>query len=291
METGESTTGDLPRAASNNQPTTGAMEELIEVKEIKSLAEALAIGAREHIALVGGGGKTTLMFALAEELKRRGKRVITSTTTKVWHREALKSEKVLLLAEDSDWRNPRSEDLGGGGNLFVGRSILDSGKVEGISPSLADEIYGDSRFHYLVIEADGSAGHPLKAPAEHEPVIPRSVTMVVALMGLEAIGARLDKATAFRIEEVERITGLEPGSILAPSGLSKVFLHPAGVFKGTPEGAKRVVLLNKADLLKEHWKARELADILLADLTKRIDRVVIGSIKEGVYRLRAKKGL
>jgi probable selenium-dependent hydroxylase accessory protein YqeC len=265
------------------------MEKLIEVKEIKSLVEALAMDAREHIALVGGGGKTTLMFALAEELKRTGKRVIVSTTTKVWHREALKSEKVLLLAEDSDWRTPRSEDLGGGGNLFVGRSILDSGKVEGISPSLADEIYGDSRFHYLVIEADGSAGHPLKAPAEFEPVIPGSVTMVVALMGLEAIGARLDKATAFRIEEVKRITGLEPGSILTPSGLSKVFLHPAGVFKGTPEAAKRVVLLNKADLLKEEGKAGELVDILLADPVKKIHRVILGSVQNRVYRVRSKK--
>jgi probable selenium-dependent hydroxylase accessory protein YqeC len=262
------------------------LEELFEVKEIKSLVEALAIGAREHIALVGGGGKTTMMFALAEELKRRGKQVITSTTTKVWHREALQSEKVLLHGDDADWRSRRSEDLDGGGTLFVGRSLLDSGKVEGISPSLADEIYYDSRFHYLVIEADGSAGHPLKAPAEHEPVIPRSVTMVVALMGLEAIGACLDKATAFRIEEVKRITGLEPGSILTPSGLAKVFLHPAGVFKGTPEGARRVVFLNKRDLIEGNTEAEELADIVLADSMKKIHRVILGSVKKGVYHVR-----
>jgi probable selenium-dependent hydroxylase accessory protein YqeC len=262
------------------------MEELIEVKEIKSLVEALALGAREHVALVGGGGKTTVMFALAEELRRNGKRVITSTTTKVWHREALQSEKVLLLADGADWRNTRSGDLSGRENLFVGTSILDSGKVEGISPSLADEIYGDSRFHYLVVEADGSAGHPVKAPAEHEPVISGSVTTVVALMGLEAIGACLDRATAFRIEEMMRITGLEPGSILTPIALAKVFLHPAGVFKGTPESARRVVLLNKADLLKEEGKARELADILLADPAKKIERVILGSLKQGAYRIK-----
>jgi probable selenium-dependent hydroxylase accessory protein YqeC len=266
------------------------IEELIEVKEGKSLVEALAIGLREHIALVGGGGKTTVLFALAEELKRKGKRVITSTTTKVWHREALQSEKVLLLRDDADWRNRRSGDLSGGGTLFVGRSLLDSGKVEGISPSLADEIYEDSQFHYLIVEADGAAGHPLKAPAEHEPVIPSSVTMVVGVMGLEAIGACLDKATAFRIEEVKKITGLEPGRILTPGGLAKVFLHPAGVFKGTPEAARRIVLLNKADLLKEKGKARELADILFADPAKKIERVILGSVKKGVYEIRTKKG-
>ena len=36
-------------------------------------------------------------------------------------------------------------------------------------------------------------------------------------------------------------------------------------------------------------KAEELADILLADLEKKIDRVIIGSIKKGVYQIRIKK--
>ncbi len=163
------------------------------------------------------------------------------------------------------------------------------GKVEGISPSLADELYHDSEVHYLVVEADGSAGHPVKAPAEHEPVIPSSVTMVVAMMGLEAMGARLDEGTAFRVEQVKNVTGLHTGDILTPGGLAKVFLHPAGVFKGTPEDARRVVFLNKADLIREERKAIELADILLADPLKEIDRVVLGSVKKGVYRIRTKK--
>ena len=32
------------------------------------------------IAIVGGGGKTTLMYCLADELKRRGKVIVTTTT-------------------------------------------------------------------------------------------------------------------------------------------------------------------------------------------------------------------
>jgi probable selenium-dependent hydroxylase accessory protein YqeC len=258
-------------------------------KKVKSLVEALGIRDREHVALVGGGGKTTLMFALAEELRRNGKRVITSTTTKVLHKEAMQYEKVLLVGDEVQWRNKTGEGLGREGTVFVGRSILDSGKVEGINPSLADEVYGDSEVYYLVVEADGSAGHPLKAPAEHEPVIPSSVTMVVAMMGLEAMGARLDEATAFRVEQVKNVTELHTGDILTPGALAKVFLHPAGVFKGTPEHARRVVFLNKADLIRDERNATELADILLADPLKAIDRVVIGSLKKGVYKIRAKR--
>jgi len=258
-------------------------------EKVDSLMEALALGAREHIALVGGGGKTTLMFALAEELKRSGKRVITSTTTKVWHREALQSSTVLSVAEDPHWRDKTKEGLSKEGLVFVGQRVLGSGKVEGISPSLADEAYYNSDVHYLVVEADGAAGHPLKAPAEHEPVIPSSATMVVAMMGLEAMSARLDEATAFRVERVRHVTGLEPGDILTPSALAKVFLHPAGLFRGTPEAARRVVLLNKADLIRDESSATELAEILLTDPAKKIGRVVIGSLKEGVYQIRTKK--
>ena len=245
--------------------------------------EALAIGPREHVALVGGGGKTTLMFALAEELRRTGNRVITSTTTKVRHGEALQYEKVVLAGDDLQWRDKTREGLRREGTVFVGRSILDSGKVEGISPSQADEVFHDSEVHYLVVEADGSAGHPVKAPAENEPVIPSSVTMVVAMMGLEAMGARLDEATAFRVEQVKSVTGLHTGDIFTPGALAKVFLHPAGLFKGMPDVARRVVFLNKADLIRDERNAIELADILLADPLKEIDRVVLGSLKKGVY--------
>jgi probable selenium-dependent hydroxylase accessory protein YqeC len=172
----------------------------------------------------------------------------------------------------------------------VGRSLLDSGKVEGISALLADEIFHDSNVHYLVVEADGSAGRPLKAPAEHEPVIPSSVTMVVAMMGLEAISARLDEATAFRVEQVRSITGLGPGGVLTPSALATVFLHPSGLFKGTPDRARRVVFLNKGDLIEEDREAEELTHILLADPAKTVDRVILASLKEGVYQIRGKKG-
>jgi probable selenium-dependent hydroxylase accessory protein YqeC len=112
--------------------------------------------------------------------------------------------------------------------------------------------------------------------------------MVVAMMGLEAISARLDEATVFRLEQVRSITGIETGGILAPRALSRVFLLPAGLFKGAPEGARRVVFLNKEDLVEEDTRAVELADILLADPMKKIDRVILGSIKKGEYETRAK---
>jgi probable selenium-dependent hydroxylase accessory protein YqeC len=62
-----------------------------------TLKEALDIRPGEVISLVGGGGKTTLMFALARELAFGDGCVVTTTTTKIL--EPSPSETPLLLLE------------------------------------------------------------------------------------------------------------------------------------------------------------------------------------------------
>ncbi|MEC6988313.1 MAG: hypothetical protein VXW98_05745, partial [Actinomycetota bacterium] len=50
----------------------------------KRLASALNLKERELLALVGGGGKSTLLFQLARSLDRR---TIVTTTTKMGERQ------------------------------------------------------------------------------------------------------------------------------------------------------------------------------------------------------------
>jgi probable selenium-dependent hydroxylase accessory protein YqeC len=64
-----------------------------------------------------------------------------------------------------------------------------------------------------------------------------------------------------------------------------VFLHPEGLFKGTPTYAKRVAFLNKLDLIPEEQGAMDLADLILGERGCQVDRVVIGSIKESIYKI------
>jgi len=47
------------------------------------LTDSLGLQEREVISLVGAGGKTTLMFRLARELLLAGRKVVTTTTTKI----------------------------------------------------------------------------------------------------------------------------------------------------------------------------------------------------------------
>lgn len=111
---------------------------------VTNLSAALAIGPREHIAIVGAGGKTTLMFALAEELRAAGKRVVTSTTTKVWFREALAAPLVLFVETGPSWEEKVGRGLIEKGHVFIGQRSLDKGRKGG-SPRKAYRLWASQQ--------------------------------------------------------------------------------------------------------------------------------------------------
>ena len=196
------------------------------------------------------------------------------------------SHPLVVLLEGSVRMKELGEKLNSGRHVFVSERLLDSGKVQGITPTLADTFYRELPLDYLLVEADGAAGHPVKAPALHEPVITKSVTIVLALLGLEALGRISCPETVFRQELAEKIMGLKSGDVLSAAALAKLFLNHRGLFKGCPASAKRMAFLNKLDMLPQESKATELADLILANATNRVARAIIGSLKKKSYWLR-----
>ncbi len=259
------------------------MSAIYENLDPSDLWTALALESREHLALVGGGGKTTLMSALAGVARKAGKRVLATTTTKLWHHEALSSPPVIFVQSGVSWKKDLMEDLRTQGHAFLAEKVLASGKVQGISPFLADDLFQKEIVDYLIVEADGAAGRPVKAHADHEPVIPASATKVVALLGLEALGRPLFSETVFREDLFSALTGCDPGETLSPAVLFKLISNPQGIFKGAPACAKKVVFLNKADLLARDHLASELVDLLLSDQTREFYRVIIGALAKDQY--------
>jgi probable selenium-dependent hydroxylase accessory protein YqeC len=247
------------------------------------LRKALDLGRKEHLALVGAGGKTSLMFALAAELQKNGERVVTSTTTKIWQAEARKSPCTVFIKEDPSWEATLLEGLRGSGHVFLGSARLRTGKVEGIAPLIADTVYGNHHMEVLILEADGAAGRPVKAPGGQEPVIPASATMVIAMLGLEAVGSPFGPESVFRPEAVRNLTGLGEGEIMGPESLVNLFVRPEGLFRGAPERSRKVAFLNKWDLLPDKNGAASLAEGVLEQGAQKIERVIAGSVLGGIY--------
>lgn len=248
------------------------------------LSDALGLAPREHVALVGAGGKTNLLFALAEGLQGAARKVVTCTTTKVWHRESTRAPSLCLVSSGPEWRETLRRALLEHGHVFLGTKVLHSGKVEGVAPALLDTLYHEEDMDYLLVEADGAAGHPVKAPVDKEPVVPCSTTSVVALLGLEALGLPMSPEVVFRLEAFERVTGIAPGKIMTPAALAALFYEPEGLFKGAPDSSRRVAFLNKKDLLSDSRSAGELAHLVLG-ASARVERVVMGSVREGRYEV------
>lgn len=161
-------------------------------------------------AVTGGGGKTTLLRTLGEELAAEGSRVLLCTTTKIFPFEDLPN--LLNPSEEA-----LAEALSSRRLACAGVPVPGTGKLAapGIPmarlAALAD---------YVLAEADGSAGRPLKAHASHEPVIPRSASQVVYMVGASGFGRPVREAV-HRPERFCLLTGLEPEAPATPEAAAQ----------------------------------------------------------------------
>ncbi len=188
------------------------------------------------VSFVGAGGKTTFIYTLARQLSGWGAKVLVTTTTKMYP----PPRNFMLLGSG---RVPPYK------HLTVGHEVdPESGKLLGIDPAEIPELMERFRANYVLVEADGAAGHPLKAPEGHEPVIPVCSDLVIGVMGLDALGKPADEETVFRLDAFLRVTGLQRGGLIGPEHLEALAAHPEGLFKGAPEGARKLAFHNKADV-------------------------------------------
>ena len=244
-----------------------------------TLKEALDIKPGEVISLVGGGGKTTLMFALARELASAGNRVITTTTTKIL--EPLSSETPLLLleADEQEMIGRLLQNLADYGHITLARERLASGKLKGISPELVVELARLNQVSCIIVEADGAAQRSLKAPNLTEPVIPDATSLVIPVVGIDALGCRLTGENVFRPEVVSKLLGLPLGEVISAESIAFLVTHPRGIIKGSPGGARIIPFINKVDLDRGLSQGRDLAGRILAMRHPRIKRVVLGQVQ------------
>lgn len=203
------------------------------------------------ISLVGGGGKTTLMYALAEIARKKGHRVLVTTTTHI-----RKPAGESLIQNEAQLRQCWKQ-----GTLAVAGEEAADGKLAMPEPGKLVQFMrlADMTF----IEADGAKGKPCKVPADHEPVIIPQSDIVIGVMGLDALGCPIGKA-CFRVEEVCKFLGKTPEEILTEQDMARILSAETGTKKGVGN-REYYVVLNKYDLLrssKEREQAEKLEEML-----------------------------
>jgi molybdenum cofactor cytidylyltransferase len=237
-------------------------------------------------SFVGGGGKTSAILRLAEEFRETGWRVLVTTTTKVGRSIAdilppvLASEEgdapALLLALE--------RTLEEHGRVFLAAGTDEQGKFTGVEPALCDRLAERLALDAVLVEADGSRQRPLKAPAEHEPVLPPRTELVVPVAGLDALGHRLGPEVVHRPELVSAIVnvGIDSNGLVTPELVASLISSPLGGLKSVPLHARVRPVLNKM-VETSLETALRTAKLLVDSGAPGIDRVVVSDVLTGRF--------
>lgn len=199
-------------------------------------------------AVIGSGGKTTLIDRLASEL--RGS-VIVATSTHIFPPEGME-----LYTGDSP------EELR---ELLAENRVVCAGRPDGAKLTAPDISFEELKqlADYVLTEADGSMRLPLKAHADYEPVIPTCTDHIILMTGISGFG-RPASETVHRYEIfadlwAERLT--ESGGVVSPEIYAASVAHEAGRYAAqlVAGGARLTIVLNQADGPAETEAARRFA--------------------------------
>jgi probable selenium-dependent hydroxylase accessory protein YqeC len=211
------------------------------------VADAFRIGPRDVVTLVGSGGKTTTLYRLARELQHRGRGAVITTTTHILAPRPAPDLEMIVAAEPGLALAGCLAAVGAGRIPVLGSGVMHDGRLAGVPPELVDACAAQPELSYVVVEADGASRKPFKAPLGHEPVVPLSTTLLVAIVGADALGQPLDAEHVHRSQRVAELTGARLGQPLTAETIAAVLLHSNGPLRDAPSGARVLVLINKAD--------------------------------------------
>lgn len=190
-------------------------------------------------AVIGGGGKTTLLRTLGEELARES-RVLLCTTTKIFPFPGLPCantrEELEVLR--------REHRL-----LCAGAPVPGTGKLTAPPVPVAELA---PWFDYVLLEADGSAQRPFKAHAAHEPVVPAEANQVICVVGASGFGQPIAEA-AHRPELYARLAGVSVEDAAAPETEAAVL---------RVEGLHHKIYVNQVETSQDLAAAKALAALL-----------------------------
>ena len=172
-------------------------------------------------AVIGSGGKTSLLRVLARELSRRGT-VLLSTTTHIM------KPPQYPFAETAE---QLAAALAAEGVACAG-SFTPEGKLT------APDFDGwQQAADFVLVEADGSKRLPAKAHETWEPVLPPERTRTICVLGATAFGQPIRQA-AHRPAIYARLAGAPWSTVITPEMAARVICA---------EGLCDIVYVNQVD--------------------------------------------
>lgn len=200
-------------------------------------------------AIIGGGGKTTLLFTLGRQLAAEGASVLLTTTT---HLAWPPPEGIVFLAPAAPEQLAAAAQPGA---LVLAGYPGENEKMMGLSPEFFREAC--RAFDHVLCEADGSRHMPLKFHREDEPCIPAETGLLLQVAGLSAL-SRPAAETLHR----HALSGIAAEHCITEEDVARLMLR---AFSHCGVSCPSAALLNQADTPELCARGETVARLLRAE--------------------------
>jgi probable selenium-dependent hydroxylase accessory protein YqeC len=198
--------------------------------------EFLPREAGHVISLMGSGGKTSLMRAMADVLVAESLPVVMTTTTRT---EPLEGVPVLDRKEIDP-----SETAGLPPVFFLREEILHDGKWAGLETEAIDDLGTLLPERIVLVEADGAAKMPLKIHRDDEPLWPGRTSLAVVVIGVDAVGSKVgDVVHRFGRQESPALAGHKDWTLVEWDHMAALILEDGGYLSRVPDGVPAVLAM------------------------------------------------
>lgn len=230
-----------------------------------SLTQLLELKTKDIISCVGSGGKTSLIFALANELRRE--KVLVTTTTKMFKPTYKVVDYLLSKEQIKNFQYNK-------GITYLYDSVNNENKVYCSEDTINSVI---DNFDFTIIESDGSKRKPLKAWQHGEPVIINRTTKTVGIIPIQAIGMEINDDNIHRFQLFQNSFNLKNDKYIDASHLTKIIFHENGLFKDAL--GERILFINGIDGEKELDMAQKLLEKIAGENNKFSLKIIGGTLK------------
>ncbi len=242
------------------------------------IAGALDIANCKSAALVGSGGKTTLLWHLSACLRPLpGVRTLVTTTTKIGEPPPAFYDQFVAADALAGFVPPPGLTLSG--------ERIDGNKLA--APPLEFLALAAGNFDHILFEADGAHERPLKGWAPYEPVVPEWTELTVGVMPLWPLGHAATPELIHRFPAFSRLTGVAEGEPLAAAHLAAAVAGAGGLF-ARARGRRVLFLSVSIDLLGDaatEIAAQQLLRQLGAGFMQTLSLAVAGDARTGNCRV------
>lgn len=220
-------------------------------------------------AIVGAGGKTTVLQKLVEYGLFAGNPMVVTTTTRMLEIQVAQWNPYYGTSfSDAETACSQAVSMCRCGAWFAG---LEGKKVESVDPQEIDAMHKLHPDWHIVVEADGAKTKWLKAPKTTEPVIPSLTKTTIGVINLQALGMPIDDKYVHNMDLVTKIVERKEGAVITPSMLAKLITHKKGIFQYSR--GKKVLFCTGYDMVPhrqidgflEELTETDISQIFLAD--------------------------